>query len=79
MYKLLLLTALSQSVAVAAQSVVEIVSLGDSITQAKSTTFGYRYPLWAKLVDSGIPFDLVGSTEENFQGNPAWPDYHRRR
>lgn len=52
-----------------------IVCIGDSITQADSAHRSYRYELWKRLVDEGIPFDLVGSMNNNFSGNPSWPTY----
>jgi lysophospholipase L1-like esterase len=55
---------------------VSILPLGDSITQANLDRQSYRYPLWIKLIDAGISFDLVGSQNSNPQGNPVWPDYH---
>ncbi len=57
------------------QAPVKILPLGDSITQADRVHQSYRYPLWKKLVDSGIQFDLVGSLTENFHGTPDFPVY----
>jgi lysophospholipase L1-like esterase len=54
---------------------VRILPLGDSITQGSSRRRSYRYPLWTKLIDAGIGFDLVGSQNSNPLGNPSWPDY----
>lgn len=53
----------------------DILPLGDSITQAHEAHLGYRYRLWTKLIDSGLPFDLVGSRDSNFPDNPVWPTY----
>jgi lysophospholipase L1-like esterase len=55
---------------------VRILPLGDSITQGSSERRSYRYPLWTRLIDAGISFDLVGSQHSNRQGNPVWPDYN---
>lgn len=60
---------------VASTSPIKIMAIGDSITQADSGHQSYRYPLWKKLVDTGIAFDMVGSMSGNFKGDPDWPDY----
>ncbi|MCF7818230.1 MAG: SGNH/GDSL hydrolase family protein [Kiritimatiellales bacterium] len=52
-----------------------IVCIGDSITQANSSHFSYRYELWKRLADAGVSFDLVGSTSVNYLGSPAWPGH----
>lgn len=56
-----------------------ILPLGDSITQAEVNRASYRYPLWKKLVDSEIQFDLVGSMQKQqdkySKGEPPQPDY----
>jgi len=61
---------------------LKILPLGDSITQAEINRASYRYPLWKKLVDAGIPFDFVGSLEKQqdrySQGTPPQPDYKGR-
>ena len=54
---------------------ISIMTLGDSITQANSTHLSYRYNLWTKLIDDDRLFDLVGSLNSNYNGNPAWPPY----
>lgn len=54
---------------------VKIMAIGDSITQAASGQKSYRYALWKKLVDSGTAFDMTGSLQGNFKGDPDWPDY----
>jgi hypothetical protein len=54
---------------------VSVAPVGDSITQANSSHLSYRYPLWTKLIDAGVNFDLVGSLDSNNGGNPDWPDY----
>ena len=58
----------------------KILPLGDSITQAEINRASYRYPLWKKLVDSGIQFDLVGSMQKQqdkySKGEPPQPDYN---
>lgn len=57
---------------------VRIVAIGDSITQgraAEPATQSFRYPLWKKLVETGVNFDFVGSLTGGFKGDPDWPDY----
>ena len=54
---------------------VKIMPLGNSITQANSSNYSYRYNLWKKLIDEVIEFDYVGSLNSNSGGNPNWPDY----
>ena len=49
--------------------------LGDSITQGDQNHRSYRYFLWKKLLDAGVPVDFVGSMKVNFNGDPEWPDY----
>lgn len=65
--------------AASADEVHRILPLGDSITQAEINRASYRYPLWKKLVDSGIKFDFVGSLKKHqdrySQGTPPQPDY----
>lgn len=62
-----------------AEQTYEILPLGDSITQAEVNRASYRYPLWKMMVDSGIPFDFVGSLEKQqdrySKGEPPQPDY----
>lgn len=59
-----------------------ILPLGDSITQAEVDRASYRYPLWKKLVDSGLTFDFVGSLRKHFrmhgEAGPPHPDYKGR-
>ena len=54
---------------------VDILPLGNSITQSLSTQYSYRYSLWKKLIDANIEFDFIGSLQDNKNGNPLWPDY----
>jgi len=57
---------------------IRIMPIGNSITQASSTTYSYRYALWKKLIDAEIPFDFVGSQSTNDGGNPEFPPYKGR-
>lgn len=56
---------------------LRILPLGDSITQQDEP--GYRYLLWKRLLDVGIPFDFIGT-----RGIPDgrklsdWPEYKGR-
>ncbi len=54
---------------------IQILPLGDSITQANSNYMSYRYHLWTELIDSEIDFDFVGSQSSNRDGHPTWPEY----
>jgi len=57
---------------------IKIACIGDSITQGRggdSPTYSWRYPLWKKLIDAGVDFDLVGSTKIGFLSSPDWADY----
>jgi lysophospholipase L1-like esterase len=76
---LLSVTAFCLTAPLAHADTVKILMLGNSITQAESNHASYRYPLWKKLVDADIDFDLVGSMNLNFDkfnpGPPPQPDY----
>jgi len=58
---------------------INIVPLGNSITQAIDTTYSYRYYLWKKFVDEGLNYNFVGTQNLEYSyansGNPGWPDY----
>ena len=54
---------------------LQIMPLGDSITQALNDQLSYRYKLWVKLVDAGAAFGFVGSQDSNYGGNPVWPGH----
>jgi lysophospholipase L1-like esterase len=47
-----------------------ILPLGDSITQAATSSASYRYPLWKLLVDAGIKVQYTGSMTQHFGGAP---------
>ena len=55
----------------------KILSLGDSITAGAGNLHSYRYELWKDLIDSGMDFDLVGSTTANtpWGATATYPDY----
>ena len=57
---------------------IHIVEIGDSITQgrgAEPQTQSWRYPFWKHMVDSGLDFDMIGTIDTGFNGDPDWPDY----
>lgn len=63
---------------------MRIVCVGDSITHGRKgipgdpkfpPTFSYRYPLWKKLIDAGIPATFVGQNEGGFEGSPEYATY----
>ncbi len=60
-------------------TVLRILPLGDSITQAEINRASYRYPLWKQLIDAEIEFDFVGAMNTQLstysQGTPPHPDY----
>lgn len=63
------------SIQVTAQP-VQILPLGNSITQASNIFKSYRYPLWTKLIDDGLDFNFVGSHTDHYNcGTPTFPDY----
>lgn len=56
---------------------MRIMPLGDSITQADSNHNSYRRPLWMQLRKAGYNVELVGSTQEHFQGSAPLADFDR--
>ena len=70
---------LSTGPVVADEYVYRILPLGDSITHAEINRASYRYPLWKKLVDSGVKVDFVGSMNTQLdrysKGETPQPDY----
>jgi lysophospholipase L1-like esterase len=60
--------------AAAQQTTVNIMPLGNSITQAENRNTNnynsYRRPLWHLLNNKGYDFDFVGSLNTTFNGNP---------
>jgi hypothetical protein len=51
-----------------------ILPLGDSITAADVTHYGYRYLLWEALKNVDAEIDFVGSRRGNSDGDPDFPD-----
>lgn len=59
------------SIWVTPSSEINILPLGDSITQGVSGFQSYRYKLWTKLLDAELEFDLVGTLNSTLFGeNP---------
>jgi lysophospholipase L1-like esterase len=56
-------------------TIVRIMPLGDSITQANRDRNSYRRPLWQGLVAEGFAVDFVGSLRDNHLGPPPNPDF----
>lgn len=60
---------------------LRVVCIGDSITQGRKgkdkvvPTYSYRYALWKKFVDAGIPVQPVGSQKTGFEGSPDYAEY----
>ena len=54
---------------------VRILPLGDSITQGFFPGQSYRYRLWTKLLDTGVPVTFVGSRTDNYGGASSYPPY----
>ena len=62
---------------------IRVVEIGDSITQGRGSepqTQSWRYPFWKMLVDyqlvhTDFEFDMIGSLDTGFSGDPDWPDY----
>jgi len=54
---------------------VEILPLGNSITQSDTNHYSYRYYLWKKLIDDQLINEYVGRETTQANGNPDWPDY----
>lgn len=50
---------------------LQILCLGDSITQADNQSCGYRYALWKKLIDDQIAFDFIGSMDKRYRESPG--------
>lgn len=58
-----------------AQDSVNILPLGDSITQADKNHDSYRRSLWHMLRNAGYKIDFVGSLTRNHNGGPPSPDF----
>jgi acyl-CoA thioesterase I len=48
---------------------LQIMTLGNSITQGGETHPSYRYELWKMLVDADLDFEFVGSMDTNWYRN----------
>jgi lysophospholipase L1-like esterase len=61
----------------AAAEVIDIVPIGDSITQggrSDRAEYTYRYPLFYKLKDAGYNINFIGSLKTGLNGDAKWPD-----
>lgn len=55
---------------------VEIMAIGDSITQGGKTTvqeYTYRLPLQLQLARAGVAFDFIGSRKAGLHADAIWP------
>lgn len=59
------------------QSILRIMPLGDSITQAEGPQASYRYWLWNQLVEAGASFDFIGSKVGHHRGTEPYTDFDR--
>ncbi len=56
---------------------IQILVLGDSITEQGDP--GFRYEMWKRFVDAGVSFEYVGSMQGAGEKRPAqWPAYRGR-
>ena len=55
---------------------LNILPLGNSITQSDNEHYSYRYALWTKLIDDSLDFNFVGSLTSNHNGTPVFPQYN---
>ena len=62
-----------------AEDAVRIVCIGDSITQGgggmQVMAQSYRYALWKKFIDAGLPVEFVGSQTNGFRTTPEYQPY----
>ena len=74
---LILLSLITGTLAYANEGVfIKIMPLGDSITQANSTSPSYRFNLYKRLIQAGYKIDFVGSTSTNHKGeNPKAAEF----
>jgi acyl-CoA thioesterase I len=59
------------------QSVLRIMPLGDSITQAEGPQASYRYWLWNQLTEAGASFDFIGSKVGHHRGTEPYTNFDR--
>ncbi len=58
------------------QPTVNILPLGDSITQARYDQLSYRYPLWKLLIDEGKDINFIGTQNQTYGDTRSWPSYN---
>lgn len=74
------LTLLSIRSSMAETNTLNILPLGDSITQggrSDRAEYTYRWPLFKMLVEAGVDFGFVGSMEGGLQPAAEWPAVHQ--
>ena len=57
------------------EAALRILPVGDSITEAETSTNSYRRALWGRLQNAGVEADFVGSQQDNYGGPPPNPDF----
>ncbi len=58
------------------QKTMNILPLGDSITQARYDQLSYRYPLWKLLIDAGKDINFIGTQNQTYDDTRSWPSYN---
>jgi len=58
------------------QKTINILPLGDSITQARYDQLSYRYPLWKLLLDAGKDINFIGTQNQTYNDTRSWPSYN---
>lgn len=58
------------------QKTMNILPLGDSITQARYDQLSYRYPLWKLLIDEGKDISFIGTQNQTYNDTRSWPSYN---
>src|SRR4028118_531294 len=73
----LLCSALFVGMSPADAEAIDILPIGDSITQggrADRAEYTYRYPLFWKLREAGYDVNFIGSLRTGLNGDAKWPD-----
>ena len=76
MKKVIALCLLAAVTSCTAGDKVNILCLGDSITQGGKRDreeYTYRWPLFCMLVDAGVKFDFIGSLDKGLHEEARWP------
>ena len=72
------LLAASFASSAAAEKPLQIVLLGDALTEGEPSQRSFRYYLWRHLVDANLRFDFVGTRHGQVPPASGWP-VHRGR